>query len=365
MQNNAIQQIFHQHFAAVAEDAALPVSAFRAGLAISRCRTGAYGQHIERCRDGCTIRTRYHSCHHRSCPQCNAMPRARWLVQQQARLLDGEHYHLIFTVPAVFRRYWQHHPETVASDLFWAAKEALFRLCAEPKFMGGTPGVLAAFHSWSRRLVVHPHVHCLVSAEGITESGAWVRAKRECFLPAKLLMATFRSLLLRRWRRRAKAGEWSPALGDVDAALQQQAARPWHVEVCPRYRHGRGVAVYLARYMRGGPCQAGQLRWHEGRVVLIPKQAERAAAVRVFAAETFVRAYLEHVPRLRQHTVRGYGIYARGGAAVAARNASRPVEPAKAAAVVQVFAAVIARCPHCGEPLLSPWQASQQAQAPP
>lgn len=368
MQGNIIQQVFQQHFAAIAEDAELPVSAFRAGLAISRCRTGAYGQHIERCRDGCTVRTRYHSCHHRSCPQCNAVPRANWLAQQQARLLDGEHYHIIFTIPAVFRHYWQVHPEDVTTDLFWAAKEALFRLCADQKYLGGTPGILAAFHSWSRRLVVHPHVHCLVSAEGISESGAWVKAKRDCFLPAKLLMATFRSLLLRRWRRRLKANNWSQALGapeKIRSELQRQAKRPWHVQVQPRYRHGKGVATYLARYMRGGPCHAKQLRWSNGQVVFQPKHAEREAAVRMFRAEVFVREYLLHVPRMRQRTVRSYGIYANGGTVVAARNASRPVIPTKAKAITNTFAAVITSCPHCGQPLLSPWQSSPWAQGPP
>lgn len=190
------------------------------------------------------------------------------------------------------------------------------------------------------------------------------------FLPAKLLMATFRTLLLRRWRRRLKANGWSQALGAPEkilSDLQRHAnpKRPWHVKVRPRYRHGRGVAIYLARYMRGGPCHAKQLRWNNGQVVFQPKHAEREAAVRVFPAEAFVREYLVHVPRLRQRTVRSYGIYANGGAVVAARNASRPVVPTEAKAITHTFAAVIARCPHCGQPLLSPWQSSSWAQAPP
>lgn len=365
MQGNVIQQLFQAHFPALAHDATLPVAAFRAGLAISRCRTGAYGHHFERCENGCSVRVRQHSCHHRSCPQCNAVPRERWLEQQQARLLDSEHVHIIFTLPAVFRAYWQRHPETVTADLFWAAKEAVFRLCAQPTLMGGTPGILAAFHSWSRRLDVHPHVHCLVSAEGIAASGDWVRAKRECFLPAHLLMATFRALLIKRWRRRARAGEWSPALGQVNAELARQAQRPWAVQVQPRYRHGRGVAIYLARYMRGGPCHARQLQRTDDQVILTPKAAARAAAERAFTGEAFVRAYLTHVPAHRLRTVRGYGLYAGQGSAVAARNASRPPAPVPAGTVPQVFAAVIQRCPHCGTPLLSPWQAAARAQGPP
>ena len=33
----------------------------------------------------------------------------------------------------------------------------------------------------------------------------------------------------------------------------------WNVRVCARYEHGRGVSVYLARYVKGGPFSNTQI----------------------------------------------------------------------------------------------------------
>ena len=33
----------------------------------------------------------------------------------------------------------------------------------------------------------------------------------------------------------------------------------WNVRVCERYAHGRGVSLYLARYVKGGPYRNTQI----------------------------------------------------------------------------------------------------------
>lgn len=52
------------------------------------------------CEEGHERYPHYHSCRHRSCPLCNALPKARWVEAQRARLLDCDHYHVIFTFPS-------------------------------------------------------------------------------------------------------------------------------------------------------------------------------------------------------------------------------------------------------------------------
>ena len=39
------------------------------------------------------------ACRHRSCPQGADLQTERWLALQRARLLAGDHYHVIFTLP--------------------------------------------------------------------------------------------------------------------------------------------------------------------------------------------------------------------------------------------------------------------------
>src|SRR6476660_6650721 len=47
-------------------------------------------------------------------------------------------------------------------------------LARDPRWVGGTVGVLAVLHTWTQRLIFHPHVHCLVTGGGLSEAvTAW------------------------------------------------------------------------------------------------------------------------------------------------------------------------------------------------
>lgn len=357
MKRNSIQSIFQREAENNCDKRFSARSVRRAFDAIKGCRSGAYGKHIASCAKGCTREIRYHSCHHRCCPQCNALPRERWLEEQQNRLLHCAHHHIVFTIPSELRRFWLFHKAEVTDDLFHAAKEAVIRLCKNPVYMGALPGLLMAFHSWSRTMEVHPHLHCLVSAEGITPTGEWKHAVRDCFLPWKLLMKTFRVLLLRRWIKRARAGGWSEALGDgreIERHLKTEYRRDWHVEVFPRYREGRGVAIYLARYMRGGPCQSRQVvERDDGQVLFFPKKGDRKVPVGCYTPAKFIERYLEHVPPHRLRVVRRYGVYASQGKAVKQREASRPRPPFERKALPTWFVLPEKCCSECGSVLVS------------
>lgn len=357
MKRNSIQAIFQREAEINGERKFKTRAMRRAFDAIKGCRSGAYGKHLAVCVNGCTAEMRYHSCHHRFCPQCNALPAARWLEEQANRLLQCDHRHIIFTIPSELRIYWCYHKEEVTNDLFYAAKEAIIRLCKKKMYMGALPGLLLAFHSWSRAMAIHPHIHCLVSMEGITEDGKWRGSVRDCFLPWKLLMVTFRRLLLKRWIRRARAGGWSEVLGDgasIVRSLKREYGRDWHVEVCAQYRHGRGVAMYLARYMRGGPCRASQVvESKTGQVQFYPKQGNRERPG-VYGREQFINRYLEHVPPHRLRVVRRYGVYASQGTAVKQREESRPRPVREKRALPVWFRLPEKCCEACGGVMTSP-----------
>jgi hypothetical protein len=49
-----------------------------------------------------------------------------------------------------------------------AAVEASVELARDRRYVGGTVGVLAVLHTWTQKLVYHPHVHCLVTGDGVS-----------------------------------------------------------------------------------------------------------------------------------------------------------------------------------------------------
>jgi hypothetical protein len=73
-------------------------------------------------------RIQYHSCYHRSCPQCAELDRERWLAVWKQRLLECGHVHCIFTTPHDLIPLWRYNKRLFGNLLFRAAMSALSEL---------------------------------------------------------------------------------------------------------------------------------------------------------------------------------------------------------------------------------------------
>ena len=191
-----LQTIFQDAFPAYEQTHLLPTHVRRAARAIMQCRTAALGGHVQACPDGHMARIWYNSCRHRACPQCAYLQTERWLALQQARLLACDHYHVIFTLPHDLDPLWLANVSMMTTLLLQAVHDTLRTLLADPKYLGAQPGIIAALHTWSQTLVLHPHVHCLVTGGGRTPDGAWKAVRNGFLLPARVVMAVFRGKLL-------------------------------------------------------------------------------------------------------------------------------------------------------------------------
>jgi hypothetical protein len=85
--------------------------------------------------------------------------------------LACDHYHVIFTLPHDLNALWLANVPVMASLLFQAAWDTLSTLLADPQYLGAQVGILTALHTWSQTLVLHPHLHCLVTGGGLTAAG--------------------------------------------------------------------------------------------------------------------------------------------------------------------------------------------------
>ena len=84
---------------------------YRAVRRVLACRTAALGGRLYQC-DGCkTKHYAYHSCNHRSCPQCGALDQQIWTAKQEARLLPVPYFMVTFTLPEELRHLCLIHPE--------------------------------------------------------------------------------------------------------------------------------------------------------------------------------------------------------------------------------------------------------------
>jgi len=199
--------IFREHFDEYQKRYPQPLHKLKAVSAMQRCRTAEMGGHVRRCPHGHVEEVYYNSCKHRSCPQCSSLPTERWLEKQKAKLLECDHYHVVFTMPHYLIALWWCNPRRMADLLFQCATETLRELLADPKYLGATVGILATLHTWGRDLIRHPHLHCLVTGGGCSPSGQWIGVSGEFLLPYRVVRKILRAKYVAGLRKAYEAGE--------------------------------------------------------------------------------------------------------------------------------------------------------------
>lgn len=348
--------LFRRYFPAYAQAHRLPLHQHRAASLLARCGRSELGGHLERCACARSERIVWHSCKHRLCPRCARKVRDAWLTQESARLLPCAHHHLVFTFPHELLDWWRFNRAPMTDALFRAAAATLAELLADPRYLGATPGLLLALHTWSRSLALHPHIHALVTDGGL-DGEQWRSPRRSHFLPARVVKALFRGKLLAALK--AMLGDGSLHLPPdcspekARSLINRLGRIKWHVWLCERYAHGQGVLAYLARYLRGGPLHDTQLVSASNARVVIRYRAHGAPATTLALDPlAWLRRYLEHAPVTGQHSLRRYGLY--GPAAHASCRLARALVPPACPPIPRRFAChpdPVPCCPFCTRPL--------------
>jgi len=311
-----VQSLLADRFSAYAQQHRQPLHKHKAAHAAIQCRTAALGGHVQSCPDGHTTKICYNSCKHRSCPQCSALPTERWLQAQKAKLLDCDHYHVIFTLPHQLLDLWWHNNRMMTDLLFSTAIATLRELMADEKYLGAQVGIIASLHTWGRNLSRHPHLHCLVTGGGRDPNGEWSAVQNGYLLPFQVVRALFRGKFIAGLRQRYQQGELTlPPELDRHAfnRLLNRLSRKikWNVHLQERYAHGRGVVTYLARYVKGGPLNNRQLtQTADGHVHFrYTDHRNQQTQSLSLTPEQFITRWLWHIPEHRQHNIRHYGLY--------------------------------------------------------
>ena len=278
------------------------------------------------------------------------------------------HFHVILTLPRQLHPLWRYNRALCASLLFRCVRETLFTLLADPQFLGAQPGILAALHTWGATLMLHPHIHCLVTGGGLAADGLWRAVSTGYLLPVRVVRVIFRAKVLSGLEALWHAGQLRlpPGVDDdgVRRLLRAAARRKWNVRISSGYAHGRGVATYLARYLRGGPLKNSRLLSFDAERVAfryrnyrqLRANGQPAEQTLVLPVAEFLRRWSEHVPLPGVHSLRAWGLYAsrhRGVLEVArAQLPATPAAPEPSAAPASPLDAPWEHCPVCGKALV-------------
>jgi hypothetical protein len=295
---------------------------------IQMCHSPALGGYIDVCESCGFERIAFHGCRDRHCPSCQALDQARWIEQRTARILPIGHFHVVFTLPEPLRALATLNPEIIYDLLFACASEALLTLGRDPKWLGARIGVTAVLHTWTRKMLLHPHLHCVVTSGGLSpDSARWLDLPKSDFLfPVHVLGDLFRNNFLGALELARRAGTLrlrggcdqladAGAWARFTAALKDVHWVTW--EEAPESDDPRLVR-YLGRYTHRVAISDERIIALDGRrVTFLVRNGEQCTLDGV----DFVHRFLLHVLPARFVKVRHFGLYASANVNGALRRA--------------------------------------------
>ena len=226
-------------------------------LAIARCRTAALGGHLDECTRCGHRAISYNSCRNRHCPKCQTAARERWIAARQRELLPTRYLHVVFTLPSRLAPLVLQNKKVLYDLLFRTSAETLLEVARNPEHLGAEIGFFSVLHSWSQQLNLHPHLHIIIPAGGLSpDHTRWIHARENYFLPKKVLRKVFRGKFVDALKQAFQNGQLNfhtdlKLLANPKAFaawLRTLFRENWVVYLKPPFGGPEYVLHYLGRY---------------------------------------------------------------------------------------------------------------------
>jgi hypothetical protein len=116
------------------------------------------------------------------------------VAARRRELLPTRYMHVVFTLPGRLAPLVLQNKKVIYDLLFRTSAETLLEVARDPRLLGAEIGFFSVLHTWSQQLRIHPYVHCVIPAGGLSpDHTRWVRSREKYFLPKKVLQRVFRS----------------------------------------------------------------------------------------------------------------------------------------------------------------------------
>jgi hypothetical protein len=252
-------------------------------------------------------------------------------------------------------------------------------VAANPKRLGAQIGFISILHTWGQNLLLHPHVHCVVPAGGLsTDHERWIHPKYAFFLPVDVLSSVFRAKFVDGLRKAFGKRElvFSGSIAELArpkrfaAFVNSLFKQHWVVYAKPAFGVPALVLRYLGRYTHRVAISNHRLVTFDGeRVTFRWKDYAHGNKQKKMTLEAteFLRRFTQHILPRGFVRIRQYGFLtntlrhtllalARELLATTPRLAEAPTSAAKGS---------IWQCPHCNGEMriganLSPRQLAAQ-----
>jgi hypothetical protein len=277
--------------------------------AITMCRTFELGGHTSAC-DCCgQIQIGYNSCRNRHCPKCQGTKQALWVDGLIHSTLPVKHYHIVFTVPHELNDICLLDSAWFYNRLFSCAWDTIST--AGYANFGVEAGSVCVLHTWGQNLSLHPHVHCIVPAAGLSLTGKWkhIAKSGKYLFPVTKLSADFRSHFLKGLK------EWlikENLLIKYQAVIDKAWGKPWVVHSEPSMAGAEHVIGYLGNYtLRVAISNSRIINVTDTQVTFLHKDYAKNARVIPITIDgiEFLRRFCLHILPKKFVKIRRFGVY--------------------------------------------------------
>jgi hypothetical protein len=291
-------------------------------LAIARCRTAALGGHVDECTHCGHRAISYNSCRDRHCPKCQIAAREQWIAARRRELLPTRYLHVVFTLPHRLAPLVLQNKKVLYALLFRTSAETLLEVARDPQHLGAEIGFFSVLHTWSQQLRLHPHVHSVVPAGGLSpDHTRWIRSPDHYFLPKKVLRKIFRGKFVAALQQAFQQGQLRFE-GDLKLLAQPKTfaawLRPlyrqaWVVYLKPPFGGPQYVLQYLGRYTHRVAISNHRLvSFIDGQVTFRWRDSahQNERKLLTLAVDEFMRRFLLHILPRGFVRIRNFGFLA-------------------------------------------------------
>ena len=283
--------------------------------AIKNCKTEEMGAHKYVCDECGYEEIAYNSCRNRHCPNCQTGKKLKWIEARKEEVLNIKYYHIVFTIPSELYLIAIQNQEKMYKILFKASAETLQELARDKKYLGGEIGFFSILHTWGSNLMYHPHIHCVVTGGGLTETKKWKEKEEEFFIPVKVISRKYRGKFLDYMKREklefygSNKDLENPA--NYNSLIQKMYEKEWVVYCKEPFKNANCVIEYLGRYThRVAISNERIVKVTEDTVTFKWRDYKDNNKMKemTISVEEFIRRFLLHILPPKFMKIRYYGI---------------------------------------------------------
>lgn len=292
--------------------------------AIRNCRTAALGGHRTACNHCGIVKVHYNSCRNRHCPACQGVNKEKWILERQHDLLPVNYFHVVFTLPSPLRSLCRQNSKLLYNLLFSCAWQTMDDFSQDNKQqLEAKMGMIAVLHTWTQKLIYHPHLHCIVPAGGIDADGQWktTKSKGDFLFHVMALSKTFRGKFLFYLNRlyhnkqlvlegKIKHLQNKTHFRQLKDVLYQ---KEWVLYAKPSFDNPNQVLEYLARYTHRiaiSNYRIKAIRKNNITFSYLDRKDGNKQKMLTLTAHQFIYRLLSHVLPKRFVKIRHYGFLA-------------------------------------------------------